>query len=58
MTDHPRPPAALFPTRAERARLDDFLTRELPRANARIAQGSVVPTFDLASFKKELADFD
>jgi glutamate/tyrosine decarboxylase-like PLP-dependent enzyme len=58
MTDHPHPPAALFPTRAERARLDDFLTRELPRANARIAQGSVVPTFDLASFKKELASFD
>jgi len=58
MTDHPHPPAALFPTRAERARLDDFLTRELPRANARIAQGSVVPTFDLASFKKELAGFD
>ena len=52
MTDHPHPPAALFPTRAERARLDDFLTRELPRANARIAQGSVVPTFDLASFHK------
>lgn len=50
--------SALFPSRAERARLDDFLTRELPRANARIAQGSVVPTFDLAAFKGELADFD
>jgi len=40
--------------RRARAR-DDFLTRELPRANARIAHGSVVPTFNLASFKKELA---
>src|ERR1700723_1903606 len=50
--------SALFPTRAERARLDDFLTRELPRANERIAQGSVVPTFDLNIFQKELAGFD
>jgi hypothetical protein len=58
MKDDTRPPAAFFPTRAERARLDDFLTHELPRANARIAQGSVVPTFDLATFKKELAGFD
>ena len=58
MKEDSRPPAALFPTRAERARLDDFLTHELPRANARIAQGSVVPTFDLPSFKRELAGFD
>jgi glutamate/tyrosine decarboxylase-like PLP-dependent enzyme len=56
--DLPPPAAALFPSRAERARLDDFLTRELPRANARIAQGSVVPTFDIAAFKGELAGFD
>lgn len=61
MSDGSHPPAdasALFPSRVERARLDDFLTRELPRANARIAQGSVIPTFDLASFKNELAAFD
>jgi len=61
MSDRQREPlqaSALFPTRAERARLDDFLTRELPLANERIAQGSVVPTFDLASFKSELASFD
>ena len=38
--------------------MDDFLTRELPRVNARITQGSVVPTFDLAAFKGELAAFD
>jgi glutamate/tyrosine decarboxylase-like PLP-dependent enzyme len=54
-----RPPSsALFPTSAERERLDDFLTRELPRANARIIRGSVVPTFDIAAFKAELAAFD
>jgi glutamate/tyrosine decarboxylase-like PLP-dependent enzyme len=58
MKDDTRPSAAFFPARSERARLDDFLTQELPRANARIAQGSVVPTFDLASFKKELAAID
>jgi len=58
MRDNSDPSAALFPTRAERARLDDFLTRELPLANARITQGSVVPTFDLASFKRQLAGFD
>lgn len=59
MSDELSPPApALFPNRAERARLDDFLTRELPRANARVAQGSVVPTFDIAAFKSELAAFD
>jgi glutamate/tyrosine decarboxylase-like PLP-dependent enzyme len=54
-----RPPSsALFPTSAERERLDDFLTRELPRAQARIIRGSVVPTFDIAAFKAELAAFD
>jgi aromatic-L-amino-acid decarboxylase len=61
MSDAAHPPArasALFPNHAERARLDDFLSRELPRANARIAQGSVVPTFDLAAFKSDLAEFD
>ncbi len=56
--DLPPPAPALFPSRAERERLDDFLTRELPRANARIAQGSVVPTFDVAAFQKDLAGFD
>jgi glutamate/tyrosine decarboxylase-like PLP-dependent enzyme len=54
----PSPASALFPTRAERERLDDFLTHELPRASARIIEGSVVPTFDLAAFKSDLAGFD
>ena len=56
--DLPRPASALFPSRAERECLDDFLTRELPRVNARIAQGSVIPTIDLGGFKRELAAFD
>jgi aromatic-L-amino-acid decarboxylase len=59
MTDELPPPVpALFPERNERIRLDDFLTRALPQANARITQGSVVPTFDVAAFRRELAAFD
>jgi glutamate/tyrosine decarboxylase-like PLP-dependent enzyme len=54
----PELPSALFPTRAERERLDDFLTRELPRARARVVAGSVVPTFDLAAFKSDLSSID
>ena len=51
-------PSALFPAREVRERWDDFLTRELARANERIAAGSVTPTFDLVAFKSELAGFD
>jgi glutamate/tyrosine decarboxylase-like PLP-dependent enzyme len=58
--DHERPIAAssLFPVREEREYWDDFLTRELTRANKRIANGSVVPTFDIPGFRGELAQFD
>lgn len=49
---------ALFPPAQDRERWDDFLTRELVRANERIAEGSVMPTFDIAAFRRELADFD
>ena len=57
--DVPAPPvSALFPPLAERERWDDFLTRELPRANERIAHGSVVPTIDMARLRAELATFD
>lgn len=52
------PAAALFPPRAERERLDDWLTRALPRANERIAAGPVVPSIDFAAFRAELAGFD
>ena len=50
--------AALFPTRQERERWDDLLTRDLASANERVAQGTVTPTFDSGTFKRELAGFD
>lgn len=54
----PDPPSALFPPPEERQRLDDYLTRELIEANARIRTGSVVPTVDMASYRNQLAGFD
>src|SRR3984957_13161648 len=56
--DLPPPPAALFPSRATRERIDDLLTRELAEANERVARGSVMPTLDMAKFRQELAGFD
>ncbi|SRR5579875_535920 len=50
--------AALFPPGEERQAYDDFLTRDLARANESIARGPVVPDFDPVAFKKELAGFD
>lgn len=50
--------SALFPAPAERERWNDLLTRELARADARVAAGSVTPTLDLAAFRRELAGFD
>lgn len=49
---------ALFPSAADRERWENLLTRELSGANARVGRGSVTPTFDLASFRCELAGFD
>ena len=54
----PPPVAALFPARGLRERLDDRLTRELALAGERIAGGSVMPTLDMAGFRRELAGFD
>ena len=48
----------LFPGRATRARIDDFLTHELAAANERVVLGSVMPTLDMAQFRQELAEFD
>lgn len=56
--EHSERASALFPPREDRERWDDLLTRALHRANERVARGSVTPTLDLASFKRELADFD
>ena len=50
--------SALFPAREDRERWDDFLTRELARADERVAAGSVTPTLDLGAFRSELAEFD
>jgi aromatic-L-amino-acid decarboxylase len=54
----PGPNQALFPPAAERERIDDYLTRELARAERRVAAGSATPTIALDSFRKELAGFD
>ena len=54
----PPPDAALFPAETERQEIDDFLTRELSRAQARVARGPATPTFDLAAFREELRGFD
>jgi glutamate/tyrosine decarboxylase-like PLP-dependent enzyme len=57
--EDPKPPvAALFPSRGERVRWDDYLTRELLCANERVACGSVVPTIDMTVLRSELAGFD
>jgi aromatic-L-amino-acid decarboxylase len=52
------PSAALFPSRTDRQRWDDLLTRELANANARVCHGAVTPTIDIAAFRKELLAFD
>src|SRR5256885_9218217 len=54
----PPPVPALFPARELRVRLDDLLTRELAGAGERVARGSVMPTLDMARFRRELAGFD
>jgi aromatic-L-amino-acid decarboxylase len=50
--------AALFPSAAERARLDDWLTGALIAALARVRGGPVTPTIDMARFTEELAAMD
>src|SRR5229473_2900478 len=50
--------SALFPSREDRERWDDFLTHELARADERVVQGSVTPTLDPICFRSELAGFD
>ena len=50
--------SALFPAREDRERWDNLLTRELSRANERIAGGAVTPTLDLGNLRSELAGFD
>jgi aromatic-L-amino-acid/L-tryptophan decarboxylase len=52
------PAAALFPERAERQRLDDYLTRALARADQRVCAGAATPTLDIEAFRRELQGFD
>lgn len=61
MTDRRQPAAcasALFPSREDRERCNDLLTRDLAEADRRLAHGPVTPAFDLECFKRELAGFD
>jgi glutamate/tyrosine decarboxylase-like PLP-dependent enzyme len=61
MTNHSEQPAsvsALFPSKTERERWEDSLTRDLSRANERVVHGPVTPTIDLDAFRSELAGFD
>lgn len=50
--------SGLFPPRSERQQIDDFLTRELVRADERVAAGSTTPTLDMNALRRELAAFD
>ena len=52
------PNAALFPARAERQRIDDYLTRALALADERVCAGSATPTLDIEAFRRELESFD
>ncbi len=53
-----QPDAALFPARAERQRIDDYLTRALALAEKRVCAGSARPTLDMEAFRGELEGFD
>ncbi len=50
--------ANLFPSRDERVRWNDLLTRSLDAADARVSAGPVTPTLDLENFRSQLAGFD
>jgi glutamate/tyrosine decarboxylase-like PLP-dependent enzyme len=52
------PDAALFPSRAERQRIDDYLTRALALADERVCAGSATPTLDIEALRRELHGFD
>ena len=60
MNQNPLPgaAAALFPTGAERNRVEEWLTGELQRALQRIQAGPVTPTIDMAAFREELKTYD
>ncbi len=49
---------ALFPSPAERERIENWLTLELAAAHRRVQAGPVTPTIDMQKFRAELAGFD
>jgi glutamate/tyrosine decarboxylase-like PLP-dependent enzyme len=48
---------SLFPAPGDRVQHDDRLTRLLVDSNVRVAEGAVVPRFDLEAFRRNLAEF-
>ena len=52
------PVAVLFPQRQTRERVEDYLTRALTDATARVKSGPVMPDIDMARFREALAAFD
>ena len=54
----PPPVGALFPPAAERRRIEEWLSGELPRALDRVRSGPVGPTVDIDAFRAELEHFD
>ncbi len=60
MTQHeiPAPVAELFPDREVREQLEDYLTRALAAADARVKRGPVMPDLDMERFRRELTGYD
>jgi glutamate/tyrosine decarboxylase-like PLP-dependent enzyme len=58
--DEPLPAAepALFPSLAERRRIENRLTEALAQAHGQIRTGPVTPTLDIAAFRAELETLD
>jgi len=54
----PKAVPALFPSRAERGRLDGWLTEQLQEALTRVQAGPVTPTIDIPRFRAELEAMD
>jgi aromatic-L-amino-acid decarboxylase len=54
----PEAVTALFPAPLDRRRIDDWLTRALLAAAARVQAGPVTPSVDIAAFREELKSFD
>jgi glutamate/tyrosine decarboxylase-like PLP-dependent enzyme len=54
----PRAVPALFPSRAERGRLDAWLTERLQGALTRVQAGPVTPSIDMPRFRAELEAMD